>query len=147
MEFCAGSGNLSAAMREAGFTIYSIDHEHNRHQPKVALILQDLTDEYAQQTALDMVDQLNPLSIHLGLPCGTCSRARERELPVHLRETHSAPPPLRSAEHLMGLPGLSHANRSKVEAANQLYHFACRLLFLCFTKSILQEVGFGAFLL
>ena len=110
------------------------------NQPKVALILQDLTDEYAQQTALDMVDQLNPLSIHLGLPCGTCSRARERRLPVHLRETHSAPPPLRSAEHLMGLPGLSHANRSKVEAANRLYHFACRLLFLCFTKSILVSV-------
>ena len=140
MEFCAGSGNLSAAMREAGFTIYSIDHEHNRHQPKVALILQDLTDEYAQQTALDMVDQLNPLSIHLGLPCGTCSRARERQLPVHLRETHSAPPPLRSAEHLMGLPGLSHANRNKVQAANRLYHFACRLLFLCFTKSVLVSV-------
>ena len=39
LEFCAGSGNhLSSAMREAGFTIYSIDHEHNRHQPKVALI-------------------------------------------------------------------------------------------------------------
>ena len=140
MEFCAGSGNLSAAMREAGFTIYSIDHEHNRHQPKVALILQDLTDEHAQQTALDMVDQLNPLSIHLGLPCGTCSRARERQLPVHLRETHSAPPPLRSAQHLMGLPGLSNANSRKVEAANRLYHFACRLLFMCFTKSILVSV-------
>ena len=141
MEFCAGSGNLSSAMREAGFTIYSIDHEHNRHQPKVALILQDLTDEYAQRTALDMVDQLHPLSIHLGLPCGTCSRARERQLPVHLRETHSAPPPLRSAQHLMGFPGLSTANNNKVEAANKLYHFACRLLFLCFTKSILVSVG------
>ena len=127
-------------MREAGFTIYSIDHEHNRHQPKVALILSDLTEDHSQKTAIEMVDQLDPLSIHLGLPCGTCSRARERQLPVHLRASHSAPPPLRSAEHLMGLPGLSETNRRKVCAANQLYHFACRLLFLCFTKSILASV-------
>ena len=127
-------------MREAGFTIYSIDHEHNRHQPKVALILSDLTEDHSQKTALEMVDQLDPLSLHLGLPCGTCSRARERRLPVHLRASHSAPPPLRSAEHLMGLPGLSETNLRKVRAANQLYHFACRLLFLCFTKSILVSV-------
>ena len=140
MEFFAGSGNLSSAMRDAGFTIYSIDREQNRHQPKVALILQDLTDQHARQTALEMVDQLNPLSVHLGLPCGTCSRARERQLPIHLRANHSAPPPLRSAQFLMGLPGLSKANLTKVQAANRLYHFACRLLFLCFTKSILVSV-------
>ena len=70
IEFCAGSGNLSSAMREAGFTTYSIDHEHNRHQPKIALILSDLTQEHSQQTALDMVRQLRPIGIHLGLPCG-----------------------------------------------------------------------------
>ena len=127
-------------MREAGFTIYSIDHEHNRHQPKVALILSDLTESHAQKTALEMVDQLDPLSLHLGLPCGTCSRAREHQLPSHLRAHHSAPPPLRSAEHLMGLPGLSSANLTKVRSANELYHFACRILLLCFTKSILVSV-------
>ena len=127
-------------MREAGFTTYSIDHEHNRHRPKVALILADLTQEHSQQTALDMVRQLRPLSIHLGLPCGTCSRARERELPEHLRSQHSAPPPLRSAEHLMGMPGLVGTNLAKVQAANTLYYFGVQLLFLCFELDILVSV-------
>eukprot|EP00435_Cladocopium_sp_Y103_P004637 s5022_g1.t1 len=60
-----------------------------------------------------MVRQLRPLSIHIGLPCGTCSRARERKLPAHLREEHSAPPPLRSAEFLMGVPDLKGINLAK----------------------------------
>ena len=127
-------------MREAGFTTYTIDHEHNRHRPKVALILADLTQEHSQQTAVDMVRQLRPLSIHLGLPCGTCSRARERELPEHLRSQHSAPPPLRSAEHLMGMPGLVGTNLAKVQAANTLYYFGVQLLFLCFELDILVSV-------
>ena len=40
----------------------------------------------------------------------------------------------------MSLPGLSSANLTKVRSANELYHFACRILFLCFTKSILVPV-------
>ena len=128
-------------MREAGFTTYSIDHEHNRHQPKVALILSDLTQEHSQQTALDMVRQLRPIGIHLGLPCGTCSHARDRQLPEHLRGQHSAPPPLGSAEHLMGLPHLIGTNLAKVQAANKLYSFGVQLLFLCFQLNILVSVG------
>eukprot|EP00435_Cladocopium_sp_Y103_P016183 s5119_g4.t1 len=127
-------------MRNAGFTTYSIDHEQNRHQPKVALILSDLTHKHSQQTALDMVRQLRPLSIPLGLPCGTCSRARERELPAHLREEHSAPPPLRSAEFLMGVPDLKGINLAKVQASNLLYKFGVELLHLCFLLDILVSV-------
>ena len=127
-------------MREAGLTTYSIDHEHNRHQPKVAMILADLTQEHSQKTALDMVRQLRPIGIHLGLPCGTCSRARDRQLPEHLRSQHTAPPPLRSAEHLMGLPHLCGTNLAKVQAANKLYDFGVRLLFLCFQLKILVSV-------
>ena len=127
-------------MRNAGFTTYSIDHEQNRHQPKVALILSDLTLKHAQQTALDMVRQLRPLSIHLGLPCGTCSRARERELPAHLKQYPSAPPPLRSAQHLMGEPGLCGINLAKVQSSNILYKFGVQLLYLCFLMDIMVSV-------
>ena len=128
-------------MRETGFSTYSIDHGHNRHQPKVAMIVADLTQEHSQRTALDMVRQLRPIGIHLGLPCGTCSRARDRQLPEHLRSQHTAPLPLRSAEHLMGLPHLCGTNLAKVQAANKLYDFGARLLFLCFQLNILVSVG------
>lgn len=127
-------------MRAKGFTTYSIDHEQNRHQPKVALILSDLTQQHAQTTALEMARHLKPLSIHLGLPCGTCSRARERELPAHLRGDHSAPLPLRSAQHLLVVPGLTGVNLAKVEASNVLYRFGVQLLYLCFLLDILVSV-------
>eukprot|EP00435_Cladocopium_sp_Y103_P042429 s357_g11.t1 len=87
-----------------------------------------------------MVRQLRPLSIHLGLPCGTCSRARERELPAHLRDQHSAPPPLRSAQFLMGVPDLKGINLAKVQASNVLYRFGVQLLHLCFLLDILVSV-------
>lgn len=127
-------------MRNAGFQIFGIDHDHNRHQPKVALVSLDLTCEQSQKVALEMIEQIRPFSIHQGLPCGTCSRARERALPQHLREGHRAPPPLRSVEHLMGLPTLSGADLIKVQAANVLYRFAVRVLRLCFLFNIKASI-------
>ena len=38
-----------------------------------------------------MLDNLRPISAHLGLPCGTCSRARDRPLPKELRSKFQAP--------------------------------------------------------
>ena len=43
--------------------------------------------------------------IHLGVPCGTCSHARERALPSKLKGRYSAPQPLRDARHPLGKPG------------------------------------------
>ena len=44
---------------------------------------------------------------------------------------HMGPPPLRDADHLMGLPNLRAADQAKVESANRLYRCAIHLLWVC----------------
>ena len=78
MEFFSGSAGLSFEARRAGFNVIAVDHDRNRHRLKVAQVSLDLTSNDSQGIALEMLKQVRPLAVHLGLPCGTCSRARER---------------------------------------------------------------------
>lgn len=65
---------------------------------------------------------------HMGLPCGTCSKARE----ISLVGTRPGPPPLRGWGHLLGFPWNSKSDKIKVHSANELYSrafaFALKLL-------------------
>ena len=58
---------------------------------------------------------------HLGTPCNTFTRARDRQ---------PGPPPLRSNEYVMGLPGLSGANLVKVSQGNLFVRFSVQILTL-----------------
>ena len=104
VELFAGSAGLSSEVRKAGFRVIAIDHEFNRHSPKVSLIVLDLTKPHAQDMVIKMLYHLKPMSLHFGLPCGTCSRAREKQLPTHLRDRYNAPRPLRDSDNLLGFP-------------------------------------------
>ena len=117
-----------------------MDHDRNRHHPKVSQVSLDLTSAHSQGLALDMVEQLRPLAVHLGLPCGTCSRAREKPLPKHLQATHRDPKPLRDAQHLLGFATLTGLDRTKVDQANNLYRFGVRVLHLCYTLGLLVSI-------
>ena len=77
-----------------------------------------------------------PAAIHLGVPCGTCSRARDKPLPAHLRKSFNDLPPLRDASNLLGFAHLSGTNQNKVQAANDLYRWTVRLLFICFQNNL-----------
>ena len=112
----------------------------NRHTPKVGLIISDLGRPHDQSVVLDMLDNLRPISAHLGLPCGTCSRARDRPLPKELRSKFQAPPPLRDVDNLMGFPYLTGIHKTKVDAANSLYIFAVQILKKCFTLGITVSI-------
>ena len=67
----------------------------------------------------------------VGLPCGTCSRAREKLLPSHLNE-YSAPQPLREEWHLA---------RKDYHTYQALTFLRCRLL-TRFTKLPLNCLKF-----
>ena len=140
MEFFAGSAGLSFEARRAGFNVIAVDHDRNRHRPKVAQVSLYLTSNDSQGIALEMLKQVRPLAVHLGLPCGTCSRAREKPLPKQLQQNHNDPKPLRDAQHLLGFPQLSGADKMKVEQANKLYEFGVQVLLLCFELGILVAV-------
>ncbi|CAE7039819.1 unnamed protein product [Symbiodinium sp. CCMP2456] len=77
--------------------------------------------------------QANVAWYHFGLPCGTCSRAREKPLP-------NAPRPLRDADNLFGKPGLRPAEQEQVAAANQVYVQAVEVLFLAFSRGALVTI-------
>lgn len=94
--------------------------------PKSSPVL-DVSNENHLELLKQMLLTCKPI---FGLPCGTCSRARNKPLPKHLG-THG-PPPLRDQHHLEGFPALSGTNKAKVVAANRLYKSAVVLLQLRF---------------
>jgi len=53
---------------------------------------------------------------------------------------HLGPPPLRDAEHLMGLPNLRPVDQLKVDTANKLYQCAIHLLEVCMVLGCLISV-------
>lgn len=136
VELCAGSAALSAEVRKAGFKIIPIDHSRNRRRTLATIASIDLASETSRDLVLNMLRSLRPFAVHFGLPCGTCSRARDKALPKNLQDQFDAPPPLKSAEHLMGLPGLTGTNRIKVMQANKLYFNAVVFLHACFLLGI-----------
>ena len=140
VELFAGSASLSSEVRKAGFRVIAIDHEFNRRSPKVSLIVLDLTKPHAQDMVIKMLYHLKPMSLHFGLPCGTCSRAREKQLPAHLRDRYNAPRPLRDSDNLLGFPWLRGADWDKSQSANALYRFAVRLLLICWKLSISPSI-------
>ena len=132
IEICCGSAGLSSALRRLGFHVHAIDHAANRHSPKVRTLVLDVSNLQQLQLLESMIKFVKPCYIHLGLPCGTCSRAREKPMPKSMGG-HMGPQPLRDADNLLGLPHLCGADLTKVTLANQLYRAAIVILQLfCF---------------
>ena len=135
---CCGAGGLSRALRLADFRVFAVDHEANKHSPLTNILELDLTDRCHQEVFMRLLHATRPKYLHMGLPCGTCSRARERRLPGLL--ARGGPPPLRDEYHLMGLPGLGALDSAKVASANALYRFAVQVLHTCMLHSVLVSV-------
>lgn len=128
-------------MYQRGFDVICIDWKHNKHTSKFSAINIDLSSQDGQQVLWTLLDTLHPHAIHAGVACGTSSRAREKELPEHLRRQGAPRPvPLRSDEHPLGLPGLSTFNAQKVSAANILYELVFKLILYSFNHNIIFSV-------
>jgi hypothetical protein len=102
LELCAGSASLSAEVRRLGVEALAFDHESNRHQTKCKVLVLDLSLPHAFDRISDIVRQCNVLGVHLGPPCGTCSKAKG----IPMADGTAGPQPLRSETHLLGLPNL-----------------------------------------
>ena len=144
IEICAGSGILSRALFDCGFEVVGIDkHLDVVAPPHIALSLLDLTSPSGQRIFWGLVDERPPDFLHLGLPCGTCSRARERPVSsAQLAQGAPNPKPLRSEEYLMGLPTLpaGSLNLLRVQSANALFLFAVHVLHFAFLRNIIISI-------
>ena len=139
IEVCCGSAGLSSALRRLGFHVHTIDHAANRHSPKVRTLVLDVSNLQQLQLLESMIKFVKPCYIHLGLPCGTCPRAREKPMPKSMGG-HIGPQPLRDADDLLGLPHLCGADLTQATLANQLYRAAIVILQLCFALGCLVSI-------
>ena len=135
VEVFAGKASLSRALLEAGFAVLSVDHEIKDPQTPIAAL--DLTTQSGQVVLWSMLEQPNLFAVHLGVLCGTSSRARERPVPKHpSRLGAPSPKPLRSGVHPLGVPGLSPTNQARVDSANTLYKLTLNVTLHCLAKGI-----------
>ena len=139
IEIFAGRGSLSKAASQAGFSVLSIDHEATG--ASVPIVQLDLTSSSGTAILWDILSSENILAVHLGIPCGTASRARERPVAPALQAMGVPnPPPLRSAEFPLGMPNLSGIHQAKIESANKLYRLAVEILVYCHRRNIVVSV-------
>ena len=127
-EICAGSAVLSSHALKAGFVPLPIDTAANRFSPKAKIFERDLTNVNEFNLLQDMCVQLEPDIYHLGLPCGTCSRAREQPIPG----VKNPPRQLRDHDHPLGFPDLTASEKLRVNKANEVYRAALSLLLLVY---------------
>ena len=121
--------------------MYPVDHHSNRFDPKVSFLPMDLTQLSSRRLLTDLLHQTRPLWVHLGLPCGTASRARQLPVSPRLRaQGLPAPRPLRSARFPLGLPDLSAPERARVDAANAVYRTCVHALFATWKLNALVTV-------
>lgn len=115
--------------------------DHNVTKPVFPITQLDLCTTSGQAILWDLLHAPALAGIHLGIPCGTASRARERKIPQELRRAGvPQPPPLRSAVHPLGIHGLSDLNKLKVQAANDLYRLCAEVIAFCMAKNIVVSV-------
>ena len=125
IEFCSGTAGLTAQIRKLGCEAsFGVDHIV-KAGAKAPVRKLDLTKEGSLEMAKDWLS--NPLCryAHFGIPCGTCSRAREIPLPG------GGPKPLRSEDEPEGLSGLSSYDQQRVDLANSVYDTCCKLILHC----------------
>ena len=139
VEIFAGRGSFSRAALQAGVRVVSIDHEVA--QPFAPLVTLDLTSKSGREILWTILDAPGLEAVHMGLPCGTSSRARELPIPKVMRQAGvPEPPPLRSAEFPLGLPNLAPHHQCRVDSANALYALAVEVILWCYQRGIAVSI-------
>ena len=141
MELCAGSAILSAEAQKHGFQVFPMDHSKNRFHPAAAIFQVDLSAQQARELLPQMFHHIQPRWCHLGLPCGTASRARERPISEDLKRAGAPQPrPLRDTNNLFGFAHLTGSEKARVDAANSVYETGELAIFMCFTVRAILSI-------
>ena len=112
LELCCGSATLSGVVQEAGFSVLPIDWGRNVRKPAVHPLQLDLRSRASWGFVKDLVKCRKTFWVHVAPPCGTASMARG---------IGRGPRPLRSPQHVWGLPGLTPVELGRVTSANSIY--------------------------
>ena len=120
LEIFSGSGNLSRAVAMiTGWPCGMVDIVFGASS--------DLRSKRIQRKILGWIRSGLVKAVHLGTPCNSFSRARDRR---------PGPPPLRSDQQPLGLNNLREADRIKVMEGNLFMRFSCQVCRLCIALNI-----------
>jgi len=132
LEVFSGSASLSRELAASGFQVLAFDRDTTK--ARAATLKVDLQDDVGQNLFWSIWADVDADYVHLGPPCGTASRARERPLSSRLKASGvPQPPPLRSEAFPFGIPAMltSKAHGPRLRAANRLYRFTAACLLAC----------------
>jgi hypothetical protein len=141
IEICCGHAGLTAALVDVGFQGIGIDWKGNKHHPVIPILQLDLTDPADQEQLMHLLATHNVKYVHMGPPCGTYTRARDKPISAHLLKAGCPnPQPLRSEQYPAGLPNLHNEGKEidlvKVEKANVLTDMCARISDWCIDKGV-----------
>ena len=135
IEVFAGGAVLTSVAKQYGLGGIAVDKVRKQNARSTIYQL-----DLLQPADRELLEQwlASPLLLwaHFAPVCGTASRAREIPRP----ELASAPQPLRSLEHPLGLPDLNSNDRKRVEIANELFKYTCHLFAKCMEQGVLATM-------
>jgi len=129
VELYAGSARLSKACQQVGVRNIAVDKTTQRAQG-TRIFVCDVTDaaELSNLQAFLEAEQDSLAWVHFAPACGTASRAREKPNKNLEKAGFKVPKPCRSDEFPLGLPSLTGLDKTRTEAANQVYKVTAQLL-------------------
>ena len=129
IEVFAGRARLSKVVRDAGFQAMPIDKTAERSS-QIHVCLRDFTaaDEFNQVLEFISANHDRITWVHCAPACGTASQARNRPLPNLEAAGYKVAKPLRSLQHIYGLPGLQGLDKLRTEQANIVYDNTATLI-------------------
>ena len=132
IEVFSGTATLTSVAKHYGMRNSMALDRIRKKGARATIYVFDLLNPKDQELLYHWLDSGLLTWVHLAPVCGTCSRARNIK--------NGGPPPLRSEEFPMGLPGLPASQQQRVDIANELYWEACKIFHHCQSKGILATM-------
>ena len=128
LELCCGTAGVTSCFKRHGLTSCVAVDRFLQKRPHARIIQLDLTDPHDQQLVREWLHHPNVLGVFWAPPCGTCSRAREIDIP----DCDDPPRPLRSLEEPDGFTTLRDVDLMRVSQANMIYSFVAETICTCY---------------
>ena len=129
IEVFSGTATLTSVAKQFGMKSSMALDKVRKKGARATIYVFDLLDPKDRELLYHWINSGLLVWVHLAPVCGTCSRARQIK--------NGGPPPLRSEEFPMGLPGLDANQQLRVDLANAMYVESCKLFSHCVALGIL----------
>ena len=127
IELCCGTAGVTSCFKRQGLSSCIAVDKHLQRRSLARVVQLDLTKHHDQQLVLSWLQNPNVLGIFWAPPCGTCSKAREIDLP----DCDDPPRPLRSVDEPDGFTFLQGTDLLRVSQANIIYSFVAETFDVC----------------